>query len=298
MAAGLALLCLVFGSPSKLQTAAASNPPWLLVSGLVAAPSLLLTWYWRTVHKDQDNELAAREERNSRFIDSVKLLGEKPELALGGIYSLAALANDSPSDLQRVVATLCAFVRIRGIKYPDEPQEGVKMEPEADVQAALGVVCELPRAGRLDLRGANLVGVDAVDLDLGEVRLDYADLRWGMLNGARLHGASLGYVGLGYARLYRTDLSAAYCHSATFLHATLVEADLTGAVLTDAHFEAAHLQRAKLVDANLSGANLKRANLKGANLKGALLVGANLVHIEFDETTIFPDGFNLDSVNG
>lgn len=30
----------------------AKNPPWLLLSGLLTAPSLLLTWYWKTLAKN------------------------------------------------------------------------------------------------------------------------------------------------------------------------------------------------------------------------------------------------------
>jgi hypothetical protein len=29
-------------------------PPWLLLSGLATAPSVLLTWYWRTISKNAD----------------------------------------------------------------------------------------------------------------------------------------------------------------------------------------------------------------------------------------------------
>jgi hypothetical protein len=76
----------------------------------------------------------------------------------------------------------------------------------------------------------------------------------------------------------------------------LVEANLEGADLCAANLAGANLARAALFradlrTANLVGADLGAANLVGADLGGADLRGANLDGGEWDETTIWPTGY-------
>ena len=64
----------------------------------------------------------------------------------------------------------------------------------------------------------------------------------------------------------------------------------------DANLSGANLWRTKLNDARLQGANLSDANLSDAKLSGAELNGANLseanlTNIEYDDETIWPEGF-------
>ena len=59
-------------------------------------------------------------------------------------------------------------------------------------------------------------------------------------------------------------------------------APLQGAELIGAKLRSAKLEGAKLFSANLQGANLRCANLFDANLKGA----------EYDDLTVFPEGFD------
>ena len=51
---GIVWLCGCWWSGSPICEAIASNPPWLLCSGIAAGPSVLLTWYWRTRQKNRD----------------------------------------------------------------------------------------------------------------------------------------------------------------------------------------------------------------------------------------------------
>ena len=95
--------------------------------------------------------------------------------------------------------------------------------------------------------------------------------------------------------------------TAKFLHATLTNARMNGSDLCRARLIGANLQNADLSKADLMGANLCRANLSGANLSGARLIfsylmgadlsGANLWEADlkeakYDQTTIWPDGFD------
>ena len=69
-----------------------------------------------------------------------------------------------------------------------------------------------------------------------------------------------------------------------FYQANLREAGLRGAHLQEAVFYDADLSKAVLRDAKLAGANFYRATLDGANLNGA----------EYDDKTIWPEGFKVD----
>lgn len=48
-------------SEGKLCAMVRDNPPWLLLSGLAAAPSVVLIWYWRTAHRKEDLAQKTRE---------------------------------------------------------------------------------------------------------------------------------------------------------------------------------------------------------------------------------------------
>lgn len=93
----------------------------------------------------------------------------------------------------------------------------------------------------VELRGAQLDGLELSGAVLDQARLDRASLR-----GARLSGASL------------------------------VEAKLRGACLAGARLVGAELRGADLRGADLQGADLRGASLVGADLQGADLRGARL----------------------
>jgi len=56
-----------------------SSPPWLLLSTLAASPAALLTWYWRTRHKERDLALAHDEQATARFVSAVQLLAKEAD---------------------------------------------------------------------------------------------------------------------------------------------------------------------------------------------------------------------------
>ena len=132
-----------------------SSPPWLLLSTLAASPAALLTWYWRTRHKERDLALAHDEQATARFVSAVQLLAKEadPVAVIGGIYALERVARDSPWDRGAIIETLAALVRKR---WPDRNDEALSEEsyvdPPAEVQAAITVLGRLPVDGRGDIR--------------------------------------------------------------------------------------------------------------------------------------------------
>ena len=106
--------------------------------------------------------------------------------------------------------------------------------------------------------------------------------KYGWLTDGSLRGADLRRANLAGVDLRRADLSAA----------RLWLANLIGARLWEVSFV-----DASLVDANLTGADLSGASLDGTDLRRANLTDAKLSGAQYDERTVWPDGFDfLESV--
>ncbi|WP_187329292.1 pentapeptide repeat-containing protein [Halomicronema hongdechloris] len=124
----------------------------------------------------------------------------------------------------------------------------------------------------LNLRGANLSGID----------LSYANLNGADLSGTNLSDANLSDANLHGAKLCSTDLRSANLQTIDLSYADLNGANLNGADLSTAILEGAILKTADLSNANLEGTKLVRADLSGANLNGANLNGTNFGSANFN----------------
>jgi uncharacterized protein YjbI with pentapeptide repeats len=171
----------------------------------------------------------------------------------------------------------------------------------------------------LDLRGADLSGVNLEDLPLSRLCIRFSkrlapwerdsflllkgtDLSRAHLEGANLRGAHLEGADLNGAHLERADLSKAHLEGASLFFkahlegADLSRADLSGAYLSEAHLEGADLSGAHLERADLSEAHLEGANLSGASLERTVLyditlvdnnhVGPQVADIQWGETNL------------
>jgi uncharacterized protein YjbI with pentapeptide repeats len=283
----------------------------------------VIVWWWRTVHKDAEITQARREEHAKRFMDAVQLLSsDKTDAQFGAIYSLEALARESPEDVRRVADTLCAFIRSHGKpvaapSYEAELKKAHRTVPPPEVQVAVSVVANLDVSGHvLDLRNAQLGGIELKSGFKSPVDLSFAQLFGAQFLGVQLFGTCLEGANLEGAHLYRTHLEGANLEGANLAkaslegacldgarldHANLAGANLDGAFLLWANLEGARLAGASLAGARLSGASLVGArlavaNLEGANLEGANLEGANLSGASYNSDSLFPKGFEPDSV--
>lgn len=113
------------------------------------------------------------------------------------------------------------------------------------------VLRQIATAGRLQLAGADLSGVDLAGLTLVGADLSYVDLTGADLSDAQLMGASLWSAQANGARFCGANLAGA----------NLGLADLAGA----------DMRRALLERADLTGTRLDRADMTGACLRGAWL---------------------------
>ncbi|PSF35400.1 pentapeptide repeat-containing protein [Aphanothece hegewaldii CCALA 016] len=138
--------------------------------------------------------------------------------------------------------------------------------------------------------------------DSGERKFHKIELRRADLRGLNLSYADLSGADLSYANLREVDLTGA-----NLSEANLNEADLTGANLQQANLEGAYLIKAYLIKTNLKETNLSKAYLTGAyltksdcshaNLSGAYLnsskiTGTIMTGSYYDQYTHFDSSFD------
>jgi len=256
----------LFRVSAQLCTEATRAPPWILVSGMVAAPSVLLTWYWRDRKRRDDHRLALESGIAERYTRAAELLASTDSMTrINGLFSLWDVARESRSHRVTVSRTLAAFVRVRSTldhgAAPGVSDAGAT--PLADVQTAT-TLAAAPEWASSEWHDAG-----------GRVQVD--------LRGARLVAFDLARKDLSGAFLLDTDLSQAFLH-----HTDLRGALMMGANFREAFLRSAVLRGANLRDANLSGTNLLKADLRDANLTRTNFSGARYCGY----STRFPPGFD------
>ena len=107
-----------------------------------------------------------------------------------------------------------------------------------------------------------------------------------------LAGADLSCQRLDWAYLPSVDLRRANFSRASLGGANLAHANLSGANFERTSLGGTNLQGADFTDAYLGGAWLPGARLQGADLRFAILQGAKLRFARYDETTLWPEGFD------
>ena len=127
-------------------------------------------------------------------------------------------------------------------------------------------------------------------------------LEKGTLQGRDFKRANLRKADLKRAKLQKAIFTGANLQDAIFIEAELQGARFGVAELQKAWFQGANLQGAGFVKAQLQGALLRQAKLQGAVFYEAKLQGANFTQAkiqgadfekaEYDEITIWPEGFD------
>lgn len=303
------------------------SPPWLLLTGLVTAPALLLTWYWRHLHKERDIELTAnqqahekekleiekknqedklaqennkleieknlQEERlaTDRFINAVKLLGdEKMEIRLGGIYALERIANDYPKDHWTVMETLSAYVRNRAPAPVEEQVESEEKEnqPKKKFNPPIDIQAIITVIGRRKWRDKE--GNNIIDLsnaDLRGVKFSSHDGDKSHFEKVNFNNSHLEGADLRWANLEFAKLEETNLENAILQGVTLKGADLNRAQIKNSDLTMANLELANLEKSNLDGANLSGVRLNMARLSGSHLGGADLESAHLEGASLF-----------
>lgn len=178
-----------------------------------AAVAAGLVFTYRTLRLNREGQLT------ERFTKAIDQLGQqdKPDVILGGIYSLARIARDSRADQTAIQDVLTAHVRRQGA-YPPPPGGLPRNAPIGQlpsyrerlptVHVALAVIAGLRAADdAVDLRKTDLRGADLEGKDMRGWRLREAHLGAAVLRGADLRGADLCGADLTDADLTGADLS-------------------------------------------------------------------------------------------
>lgn len=247
----------------------------LVLAGVIALS--LAVWRARVASRQADT--AQQGLLDERYQKGAEMLGSQVNaVRLGGIYALERLARDYPGQYHlQIMQLFCAFVRspIRG--PTDLPPSGFRQDVHAIVDAICarseeGIAIERKVDFRLDLRNADLFGVQMLSADLSNAWFHGADLR----------SANIADTDLTDAFFSEADLSDAQFHRVNFTRmrlwsTNLRRASLERAHLTELNFHDTDLGNANLVRADLSRANFQESNLNSAWLEGATLVGASFL---------------------
>lgn len=243
-----------------------------------------------------------------RFMSAITQLGhDSIATRTGAIYVLERVAQDSPQEHWTIMEILTAFVRENGVtpkltKFKVSTEE---IKVPTDIQAAVTVIgrrntSQDPSDKKIDLRNAQLQGVDFSNAKLQRADLSNSDLSGACLQGTDLFKANLDGAKLSRCNLYQVILQEASLRGANLAGCIANKGLFYGANLRDANLMGASLRGANLMGANLYKANLMGANLKAANLGGAKLFLANLQSAKLDKAKMHEAGLigaNLQQAN-
>lgn len=147
-----------------------------------------------------------------------------------------------------------------------------------------------------DFSNAMLSRSSFVEANLTRAVLEKANLRGADLTNSVLAFASCARANFFQTQLSKTDLNHADLRETNFYEARLTNARLRNSRLDNSILYAASLQNSDLTNAGLRGADLRRAKLAGADLRGANLEGARFDLTQYDEKTLWPEGFAVDAL--
>jgi uncharacterized protein YjbI with pentapeptide repeats len=272
---------------------ARTSPPWLLLSGLAAAPPVLLTWYWRTIQRERDlkhradelehrdRELTQRESElkaaekaaaMTRLFEAVEKCESQLRLVRNlGIFVMRDVADSNAGLRGPAVASITAFVRRYAAISDDPDPDSIPPEPVLpEVQTALTIL------GQMKIEG----------VDLRHVDLCYAELR-GAFVAADLYGSVL------YKARLEGDFSRANLTAAGGMELEASGVNFTGATLERARLHKAVFKSAAFANANMFWAQFPESDFSGADLSAAReLDEAGLEGAYYNADTKFPTGFD------
>lgn len=245
---------------------------WLQLAGAVAIP-LVLFFGGNWLNEQEKKRIEKREQREKERAEA-----DLREAALQAYFDrMSELLTNKDLGNQvwkenpaRVVARAITLAMLRSLSKGRHLRSTIlEFLYEADLIRGDSPIISLRRA---NLMGVYLYGVSLMEANLRQTDLRGAGLDWANLEAVNLYGANLHEAGLRETNLKRANLEKAF---------------LGGAIL-----EKANLEGANLMGTFLRVVKLQGANLRGANLQEAKLERANLVAAKYDNSTIFPDGFD------
>ena len=233
-----------------------------------------------------------------RINKAVEQLGsDKTDIALGGIYQIGRIADDSPRDHWPMLQVLMSYVERHaplGNRSGQECDPTIPYDPSETADYNVQAVANVLRQRNVGLESEDQ-HVTIVHSNLRRINLSGANLRGARLvgddmNGGILTDASLDDVRLSYSLLDHANVSSAHLAGAHLEHACLVRAQLTTTDFSRSHLESADLRN--VVDAtgaDFSGATLDGTDFRQVDLSHSKgLTSDQLAKAKTDETTKLP----------
>jgi len=144
---------------------------------------------------------------------------------------------------------------------------------------------------KIDLKGADLKGVNLAGADLTEAELSGADLTGADLSDTILKNCSLRYANFKNTNLNRADLCSSDLYKTNLTYSKLFMTNLNKAKLINADLSNSKLVDTKLEDADLYNVKLCKTKLFGASIKNASLVRSNLTNADIRNTNFLNTSF-------
>ncbi len=288
----------------------AENSARATLAQIIGGVIVLVGLYYTSENlKNSQKTLEATQERQitESLTKAIDQLGsDKPDITIGGIYSLGRVARDSQRDHWSLMQVLFAYVqRVAPLKETEIgriatlcdaselPEDGIIYEtPSSNIQAVMDVLNnrkyeyeasqnQFVNISRSNLRRAYLQGA----------RLENAhfigdDMKGIALVDSHLEGARLNYSRLSFATLERAFFNRSQLIGTCLVRANLINAHLESANLTDADLRYAIMNELDLTRATLTRANLKGTDL--SNVKGLKWEQIQAAQIDCD-TQLPPD---------
>jgi uncharacterized protein YjbI with pentapeptide repeats len=277
--AGMALLWLIpmrqartLSDEDTLKRFDAENEARRTLAQVLGGALVLISLYFsaKTLNVSQEGQIT------DRFVKGLDLLCKKDniEARLGGVYSLARIANDSQRDHMPTMKILAASLR-----QMSKPA-AYATEPPPDLQAILEVIVnrnlhnETAEDQYIDLRGIAASKIYLINGKFIRLNLLAADLSYATLNGSTFQDV--------FAQ--DANLKGAWLKSAT-----MTERKVN---FKNAHLEGAHLDEAKMRNVYFYGAYLEGASFQNAVMEGCNFNAAHLQGVRFEAKTLENTWFN------
>jgi uncharacterized protein YjbI with pentapeptide repeats len=188
------------------------SPPWLVLTGLTAAPSVLLTWYWRTSHRKRELHQKQRElDLKDAEIAQARADAERESETRARLDMRAAFENLDPHNgssaaaalvmlerlssreslLGELIDLLCVYLRSQRGEIAQAYQDEYRRQRQ---RVVLLVASLRNEAVELDLQRADLSDLRLSGLNLRNSKLQRAKLDRCEMFGTLLANAKLSNV--------------------------------------------------------------------------------------------------------
>jgi len=255
----------------------------IVIATILGIP--FLVWRYFSIHKTanaqvEQAKIAEQQHITERIAKAFKLIAnDDVNDAIGAIYSLERIANDSPRDQRSILQYLSDYVRRKIPNCDNQVQsEGCSEAMEAKILDAEQLQLARNIDAALSVLGKTFVNHKKPKSLFKKIRDIYRDSTH--LNKSESAG-------------YRINLSNTNLTGKNLEGYDLSNVDLRHSNLSKANLSSVNLEYADLRGANLNNANLRMANLQGADLKDATCNSTIFINAHLEKANLWNGSFEM-----